>query len=70
MEFRRVLFRSESVKDFASGLEDGLREQGESAGQEHERRRWEEALGVEDEIKDLIFDLQRSSRTAKVRKEE
>jgi hypothetical protein len=60
----------ESVKDFASGLEDGLREQGESAGQEHERRRWEEALGVEDEIKDLIFDLQRSSRTAKVRKEE
>lgn len=60
----------ESVKDFASGLEDGLHEQGESAGQEHERRRWEEALGVEDEIKDLIFDLQRSSRTAKVRKEE
>jgi hypothetical protein len=60
----------ESVRDFTSGLEDGLREQGESAGQEHERRRWEEALGVEDEIKDLIFDLQRSSRTAKVRKEE
>ena len=60
----------DSVKDFTSGLEDGLREQGETAGQEHERRRWEEALGVEDEIKDLIFDLQRSSRTAKVRKEE
>jgi hypothetical protein len=60
----------DSVKDFTSGLEDGLRDQGESTGQEHERRRWEEALGVEDEIKDLIFDLQRSSRTAKVRKEE
>jgi actin cytoskeleton-regulatory complex protein PAN1 len=60
----------DSVRDFTSGLEDGLRDQGESAGQEHERRRWEEALGVEDEIKDLIFDLQRSSRTAKVRKEE
>jgi hypothetical protein len=60
----------DSVKDFASGLEEGLRDQGESAGQEHERRRWEEALGVEGEIKDLIFDLQRSSRTAKVRKEE
>jgi actin cytoskeleton-regulatory complex protein PAN1 len=60
----------DSVKDFTSGLEDGLRDQGESAGREHERRRWEEALGVEDEVKDLIFDLQRSSRTAKVRKEE
>lgn len=60
----------ESVKDFVSGLEDGLRDQGESATQEHERRRWEEALGVEDEIKELIFDLQRGSRTAKVRKEE
>ena len=60
----------DSVKDFTSGLEDGLRDQNESASSEHERRRWEEALGVEDEVKDLIFDLQRSSRTAKVRKED
>lgn len=60
----------DSVKDFVASLEDGLRDQGESATQEHERRRWEEALGVEDEIKELIYDLQRSSRTAKVRKEE
>ncbi|KAI1612052.1 hypothetical protein EDD36DRAFT_396768 [Exophiala viscosa] len=60
----------EGVKDFVSSLEDGLRDQGENANQEHERRRWEEALGVEDEIKELIYDLQRSSRTAKVRKEE
>lgn len=60
----------ESVKDFASGLEDGLRDQGESASQEHEKRRWEEGLGVEHEIKDLIFDLQRGSRTARVRREE
>ncbi|KIV95338.1 hypothetical protein PV10_03007 [Exophiala mesophila] len=60
----------DSVQDFVSTLEDGLREQGGSDTQEHERRRWEEALGVEDEIKELIFDLQRSSRTAKVRKEE
>jgi hypothetical protein len=37
---------------------------------EHERRRWEEALGVEDEIKDFIFELQRSSRSSRVRKEE
>jgi actin cytoskeleton-regulatory complex protein PAN1 len=60
----------ESVKDFTSSLEDGLRDQNENASQEHERRRWEEALGVESEIKDLIFDLQRGSRTARVRKEE
>ncbi|ERF71338.1 Actin cytoskeleton-regulatory complex protein pan1 [Endocarpon pusillum Z07020] len=60
----------DSVKDFASALEDGLRDQGESASQEHERRRWEEALGVENEVKDLIFDLQRGSRTARVRKDE
>jgi len=60
----------DSVRDFTSGLEEGLRDQGETPAKEHERRRWEEALGVENEIKDLIFDLQRSSRTAKVRKEE
>jgi hypothetical protein len=60
----------DSVKDFVSSLEDGLRDQGENTTQEHERRRWEEALGVEDEVKELIYDLQRSSRTAKVRKEE
>jgi actin cytoskeleton-regulatory complex protein PAN1 len=60
----------DSVKDFTSTLEDGLQDQGDSATQEHERRRWEEGLGVEDEVKELIFDLQRNSRTAKVRKEE
>jgi actin cytoskeleton-regulatory complex protein PAN1 len=60
----------DSVKDFVSGLEDGLRTENESASTEHERRRWEEALGVEDEVKELIFDLQRGSRTARVRKEE
>lgn len=60
----------DGVKDFATGLEESLREQGGTETQEHERRRWEEGLGVEDEIKELIFDLQRSSRTARVRKEE
>jgi actin cytoskeleton-regulatory complex protein PAN1 len=60
----------DSVRDFVTTLEDGLRGQGENATQEHERRRWEEALGVEDEVKELIYDLQRSSRTAKIRKEE
>ncbi|KAK5092482.1 actin organization and endocytosis protein [Exophiala xenobiotica] len=60
----------ESVNDFVRSLEDGLREEGTSAAQDHERRRWEEALGVEDEVRDLIYDLQRGSRTARVRKEE
>lgn len=60
----------DSVKDFATGLEDGLKVEGETATSEHEKRRWDEGLGVEDEIKELIFDLQRSSRTAKVRKDE
>ncbi len=60
----------DSVKDFTSTVEDGLRDQGENASTEHERRRWEEALGVENEVKDLIFDLQRGSRTARVRKDE
>ena len=60
----------ESVKDFAVSLEEGLRDQSETPAQDHERRRWEEALGVEDEVKELIFDLQRNSRTARVRKEE
>lgn len=60
----------ESVRDVGGGLEEGLRDQGASASSEHEKRRWEEGLGVEDEVKELIFDLQRGSRTAKVRKEE
>lgn len=60
----------DSVKDFVASLEDGLRDENENTTSEHERRRWEEALGVEDEIRDLIYDLQRSSRTARVRKEE
>lgn len=60
----------ESVKDFVSSLEDSLRDDNQSTTQEHERRRWEEALGVEDEVRDLIYDLQRGSRTARVRKEE
>lgn len=60
----------ESVREFSTGLEEGLKEEGESASSEHEKRRWEEGLGVEDEVKDFIFELQRGSRTAKVRKEE
>jgi actin cytoskeleton-regulatory complex protein PAN1 len=60
----------ESVREFSQSLEDSLKDGTENSTREHERRRWEEALGVEDTIRDFIYDLQRSSRTAKVRKEE
>ena len=60
----------DSVRDFSRGLEDTLAQGSEDSTSEHERRRWEDGLGVEDEVRDFIFDLQRSSRSAKVRREE
>ena len=60
----------DSVRDFSRGLEDTLAQGREDSTSEHERRRWEDGLGVEDEVRDFIFDLQRSSRSAKVRREE
>ncbi|KAF2764462.1 hypothetical protein EJ03DRAFT_301889 [Teratosphaeria nubilosa] len=60
----------ESVTEYSKGLESSLKEGGESASDEHERRRWEEGLGVEDEVKDFIFEMQRSSRAARVRNED
>lgn len=61
----------ESVNDFRKGLEDSLKDSGQKdSTSDHERRRWEEGLGVEDEVKDFIFDLQRSTRAAKTKREE
>jgi hypothetical protein len=60
----------DGVRGFAKGLEDSLKEGGETSASEHEKRRWEDGLGVEDEVKDFIFDLQRSSRAARIRQEE
>ena len=59
----------DSVRDFSRGLEDTLMQDSEDLASEHERRRWEDGLGVEDEVRDFIFDLQRSNRSAKVRRE-
>jgi len=67
---RMVKDVEDSVRDFSRGLEDGLKDGAENSSSEHERRRWEDGLGVEDEVKDFIFDLQRSSRSAKVRTED
>ncbi|ORX97552.1 hypothetical protein BCR34DRAFT_524206 [Clohesyomyces aquaticus] len=60
----------DSVNEYTKGLEASLKEGGHDATSEHERRRWEDGLGVEDEVKDFIFDMQRSSRAARVRKED
>ncbi len=60
----------DSVHEFSRGLEDSLRDAGDDATSEHERRRWEDGLGVEDEVKEFLFDLQRSSRSARVRRDE
>jgi hypothetical protein len=67
---RMVRDVEDSVTEFSRTIESSLKEGSEDASTEHERRRWEDGLGVEDEVKDFIFDMQRSSRTARVRKEE
>ncbi|KAI1444922.1 hypothetical protein F5Y02DRAFT_388032 [Annulohypoxylon stygium] len=64
---RMVRDVEDSVREFSRGIEDSLKEGGQSSANEHERRRWEDALGVEDEVRDFIFDLQRSSRAARIR---
>ena len=60
----------DSVREFSRGLEDTLAQDTQDSSSEHERRRWEEGLGVEDEVRDFIYDLQRSSRSTKVWQEE
>lgn len=67
---RMVKDVEDSVGDFSRGLEDSLKDGAESSSSEHEKRRWEDGLGVEDEVKDFIFDLQRSSRSSRVRSED
>ncbi|OAF60269.2 actin organization and endocytosis protein [Pseudogymnoascus destructans] len=67
---RMVKDVEDSVREFAQGLEDGLKEGSQSSSSEHEKRRWEDGLGVEDEVKDFIFDLQRSTRSSRVRNED
>ncbi|KIN03836.1 hypothetical protein OIDMADRAFT_193759 [Oidiodendron maius Zn] len=67
---RMVKDVEDSVRDFARGLEDNIKDGAEDSTSEHEKRRWEDGLGVEDEVKEFIFDLQRSSRATRVRTEE
>ncbi|CAH0026806.1 unnamed protein product [Clonostachys rhizophaga] len=67
---RMVRDVEESVRDFARGIEDSLKEGAADESTQHEKRRWEDALGVEDEVRDFIFDLQRESRSARVRSQD
>ncbi|KAK4155920.1 hypothetical protein C8A00DRAFT_41558 [Chaetomidium leptoderma] len=67
---RMVRDVEDSVRDFANGIEDNLKEGGQDSTTEHERRRWEDALGVEDEVRDFIYDLQRSSRATRIRSQD
>ncbi|KAL9020247.1 MAG: hypothetical protein Q9185_002530 [Variospora sp. 1 TL-2023] len=60
----------DSSRDFSRSLEDTLMQGSEDSTTEHEKRRWEEGLGVEDEVRDFIFDLQRGSRSARIRRKE
>lgn len=64
---RMVKDVEDGVREFSRSIEDSLKDGGESSVGEHEKRRWEDGLGVEDEVKEFIFDLQRSSRSARVR---
>lgn len=67
---RMVRDVEDSVRDFARGIEDSLKEGGKDKSSEHEKRRWEDGLGVEDEVRDFIFDMQRETRAARVRSQD
>lgn len=67
---RMVKDVEDGVREFSRSIEDSLKEGGESSVGEHEKRRWQDGLGVEDEVKEFIFDLQRSSRSARIRNSE
>lgn len=67
---RMVKDVEEGITTYSKGIEDSLAGGGASAADDHEKRRWQEGLGVEDEVRDFIYDLQRSSRSARVRRED
>lgn len=58
----------ESVHEFSRSLYDSLDGSSQDSSSDHERKRWEEGLGVQDELKDFIFELQRFSRLARINK--
>jgi hypothetical protein len=67
---RMVQDVEESVRDFGRSLEDRLKDGAASSTTDHEKRRWEEGLGVEEEVKDFIFEMQRQSKLAQDRQKD
>ena len=67
---RMVRDVEDSVREFARGIEDTLKDGAQDSTSEHEKRRWEDGLGVEDEVRDFIYDLQRSGRAIRVRNQD
>ncbi|KAK6538267.1 actin organization and endocytosis protein [Orbilia ellipsospora] len=55
----------ETSEELKTSVEDTLRGgdgADTSSSSEHEKRRWEEGLGVEEEVRDFIYELERSSK--------
>ena len=60
----------DSVASYGKGVEDRLKQNSGSSTVEHERRRWDDGLGVEEEVREFIFDLQRDSQAARASRNE
>ncbi|KAK9471291.1 uncharacterized protein V1510DRAFT_437916 [Dipodascopsis tothii] len=54
----------ESVNQLRESLEQMLRDDDVDVQKDREWRRWEEGVGVDDEVREFIYDLQRKSRLA------
>lgn len=67
---RMVKDVEDSVGVFSQSLLDSLDDVSQDGQNEHEKRRWEDGLGVEDEVKDFILELQRLKRSSLIRKNE
>lgn len=67
---RMVREVEESVREFSQSLQESLSKETQDTKNEYDKRKWEEGLGVEDEVKDFILELRRSNRTPRFRAEE
>ena len=54
----------ESSEQISKELESSLRDTRDDIHNERDKNRWEEAIGVEDEVKDLIYSLRRLTTTS------
>lgn len=61
---RMIIEVDEGVNQLRDSLEQMLRDDEVDVKKDREWRRWEEGVGVEDEVRDFIYELQRKSRLA------